>query len=229
MAGGRAAVGRSGRAAGAGFAGFRRAGQIRECLADVAEPAADPGGGEPAGRAGPLPGQPQVGGQVTGEAELGVAGEEEPGPPVGGGRVPQFRPGPAENLLEEPEHMFDIEAAQERLPGPVHLIGEVPAREDRGSQYTSGRYRDRLFAEGIIPSVGHTGICYDNAAAESFNATIKKELIYQHVWRDAGEVRTAVFDYIERYYNHVRKQRRLGKISPADYERQLDNRAPKAA
>ena len=96
-------------------------------------------------------------------------------------------------------------------------------------QYTSGRYRDRLFAEGIIPSVGHTGICYDNAAAESFNATIKKELIYQHVWRDAGEVRTAVFDYIERYYNHVRKQRRLGKISPADYERQLDNWAPKAA
>ena len=100
---------------------------------------------------------------------------------------------------------------------------------DRGSQYTSGRYRDRLFAEGIIPSVGHTGICYDNAAAESFNATIKKELIYQHVWRDAGEVRSAVFDYIERYYNRVRKQRRLGKISPADYERQLDNWAPKAA
>ena len=81
-----------------------------------------------------------------------------------------------------------------------------------------------------VLSVGRaTGICYDNAAAESFNATIKKELIYQHVWRDAGEVRTAVFDYIERYYNHVRKQRRLGKISPADYERQFDNRAPKAA
>ena len=113
--------------------------------------------------------------------------------------------------------------------GPGIGIGELVAHHDRGSQYTSGRYRDRLFAEGIIPSVGHTGICYDNAAAESFNATIKKELIYQHVWRDAGEVRTAVFDYIERYYNHVRKQRRLGKISPADYERQFDNWAPKAA
>ena len=113
--------------------------------------------------------------------------------------------------------------------GPGIGIGELVAHHDRGSQYTSGRYRDRLFAEGIIPSVGHTGICYDNAAAESFNATIKKELIYQHVWRDAGEVRTAVFDYIERYYNHVRKQRRLGKISPADYERQFDNWTPKAA
>ena len=64
--------------------------------------------------------------------------------------------------------------------GPGIGIGELVVHHDRGSQYTSGGYRDRLFAEGIIPSVGHTGICYDNAAAESFNATIKKELIYQH-------------------------------------------------
>ena len=112
-----------------------------------------------------------------------------------------------------------------RRPG----AGELIVHHDRGSQYTSGMYRDRLFAEEIIPSVGHTGICYDNASAESFNATIKKELIYQHVWRDADEVRTAVFGYIERYYNRVRKQRRLGKISPGDYERRLDNRAPKSA
>ncbi len=112
-----------------------------------------------------------------------------------------------------------------RRPG----AGELIVHHDRGSQYTSGIYRDRLFAEEIIPSVGHTGICYDNASAESFNATIKKELIYQHVWRDADEVRTAVFGYIEQYYNRVRKQRRLGKISPGDYERKLDNRAPKSA
>ena len=63
---------------------------------------------------------------------------------------------------------------------------------------------------GVIPSVGRTGI-YDNAAAESFNATIKKELIYQHLWLGCrrGQVR-AVFEYIERYYNRVRKQRCLG-------------------
>jgi putative transposase len=70
-------------------------------------------------------------------------------------------------------------------------IGELIVHHDRGSQYTSNEYRDRLFAAGIIPSAGHTGICYDNAAAESFNATIKKELIHQHVWRDADVVRTA--------------------------------------
>lgn len=116
-------------------------------------------------------------------------------------------------------------ALTSRGPG----IGELIIHHDRGSQYTSNEYRDRLFATGIIPSVGHTGICYDNAAAESFNATIKKELIYQHVWRDAGEVRTAVFDYIERYYNRVRKQRKLGRISPADYETAFDKRKENAA
>ena len=97
---------RSGRAAGAGFAGFRRAGQAGQCLADVPEPAADPGGGQPAGRAGPLPGQPEVGSEAAGEVQLGVAGQDEPGPPVGGGRVAQLRAGPAEDLLEEPERVL---------------------------------------------------------------------------------------------------------------------------
>jgi len=117
------------------------------------------------------------------------------------------------------------DALAARGPG----IGELIIHHDRGSQYTSHEYRDTLFNHGIIPSVGHTGICYDNAAAESFNATIKKELIYQHVWRDADEVRTAVFDYTERYYNRVRKQRKLGRISPGDYETAFDKREENAA
>ncbi len=75
VAGGRVAVLRAGRASGAGFAGFRRAGQIGQCLADVAEPSPDPGGGQAAGRAGPLPGQPQVFGESAGQPELGAAGQ----------------------------------------------------------------------------------------------------------------------------------------------------------
>ena len=106
MTGGRVPVLRAGRAAGPWFARFWRAGQIGQHLADVAEPPPDPGWGKPAGRAGPLPGQPQVGGEGPGEAELGVAGDDQPGPPVGGGRVAQLGPGPAENLLEEPERVF---------------------------------------------------------------------------------------------------------------------------
>ena len=66
--------------------------------------------------------------------------------------------------------------------GPAAILHRCNSKL-RVLRYTSGRYRDHLFAEGTIPSVGNTGICYDNAAAESLNATIKKELIYQCVAR----------------------------------------------
>jgi hypothetical protein len=60
---------------------------------------------------------------------------------------------------------------------------------------------------GVIPPVGKTGICFDNAAAESFNATLKKELIHLHVWAALKKVRQVVFEYIETYYNRKRIQR----------------------
>src|SRR5713101_5410975 len=90
-------------------------------MADVPESAADPGGGQAAGRAGLLPGQLQVGDEVAGEAELGVAGDDQPGPPVGSGRGAELGAGPAENLFQEPEGVLEVEA-QERLPGAVHRI-----------------------------------------------------------------------------------------------------------
>jgi hypothetical protein len=123
MAGARTSVLRPGRAAGAGLAGFRRAGQTGQRLADAAEPAADPGGGQAARRAGLLPGQAQVGGERAAQVKLGVAGDDQPGPPVGGRRVAQLGAGPAENLFQEPERVFDIKAAQERLPGAIGLGG----------------------------------------------------------------------------------------------------------
>jgi len=86
----RPAVLRAIRAAGSGPGGFRRAGGNGQVLADTAKPTADAGGGKAAGWAGPLPGQPDIGGEVAGEVQLGVGGDDEPGPAVGGGRVPQF-------------------------------------------------------------------------------------------------------------------------------------------
>ena len=68
--------------------------------------------------------------------------------------------------------------------------------------------------------MGRTGSCFDNAAAESFNALIKKELIHLREWRNLTQVRAAVFDYIERYYNRRRIQHRLGWLSPTEYELQ---------
>jgi putative transposase len=96
--------------------------------------------------------------------------------------------------------------------------GQTIIHSDRGSQYTSGEFRDLALANGIIPSVGHTGICYDNAMAESFNATIKKELIHLHTWPTLGKVKSAVFEYIEAYYNRKRPHTQIGNLSPHEFE-----------
>jgi putative transposase len=116
-------------------------------------------------------------------------------------------------------------AVANRKPGK----GKVVFHSDRGSQYTGREFRDLCFSNGIIPSVGHTGICYDNAAAESWNATFKKELIHLHPWNDAGHVRQAAFRYIEAYYNRSRIQKELGYLSPAEYQAGFDGRMAKAA
>jgi transposase InsO family protein len=78
--------------------------------------------------------------------------------------------------------------------------------------------RALALANGIIPSVGHTGICYDNAMAESFNATIKKELINLHTWPSLRAVRNAVFEYIEVYYNCKRPHSNIGNATPSEME-----------
>ena len=102
--------------------------------------------------------------------------------------------------------------------------GEVVFHSDRGSQYTDTEFRGLCLANGIIPSVGHTGICYDNAAAESFNAILKKELIHLRVWAGLKAVKRAVFEYVEVYYNRKRIQKQLGYLTPFEYEYGIDTR-----
>ncbi len=67
--------------------------------------------------------------------------------------------------------------------------------------------------------MGSKGDCFDNAVAESFFATLKKELINRRSWPAKAELRTEVFDYIEVFYNRERRHSTLGQLSPADYER----------
>jgi transposase InsO family protein len=98
-------------------------------------------------------------------------------------------------------------------------IGELIIHSDRGAQYTSHEFRKLALANGIIPSVGHTGICYDNAMAESFNATIKKELINLHTWPTVGKLKREVFHYIEVYYNRKRPHTKIGSLTPCEVER----------
>jgi transposase InsO family protein len=93
---------------------------------------------------------------------------------------------------------------------------------DRGSAYTSLALSRRLAELGIAASFGSTGDCFDNAAVEAFFATLKRELRWIHgerTWPNRILLRSALFDYIEGFYNPSRIQRRLGYRSPADYER----------
>lgn len=98
----------------------------------------------------------------------------------------------------------------------------VVHHSDRGAAYTSLALSQRLVDLGLAQSFGSTGDCFDNAAVEAFFATLKRELAWIHgrrSWPSRSLLRSALFDYIEGFYNPTRIQQRLGYRSPADYER----------
>ncbi|MFE9940185.1 integrase core domain-containing protein [Streptomyces hirsutus] len=85
-------------------------------------------------------------------------------------------------------------------------------------QYTSREVADLADEFGVRLSVGRTGQCWDNALAESFFATLKRELIGERSWPNRSAVRTAIFEWIESWYNIRRLHSSLGYRSPAEYE-----------
>ena len=89
---------------------------------------------------------------------------------------------------------------------------------DQGSQFVSLAFGQQARRAGIAQSMGSRGDCFDNAVAESFFATLKKELIHRRSWPTRAELRTEVFDYIEVFYNRQRRHSTLGQQSPLDYE-----------
>ena len=97
-------------------------------------------------------------------------------------------------------------------PGLVH-------HSDQGLQYVSLRFGERCREIGIHRSVGSKGDCFDNAVAESFFATLEKDLLRRRSFATRQEARTAVFDYIELFYNPIRLHSTLGYLSPVEYEK----------
>ena len=89
---------------------------------------------------------------------------------------------------------------------------------DRGSQYTSVEFGGRLKEAGLIPSMGSVADAYDNALAESFISTLKRELLHRHSWPSKESVRAGIFEYIECFYNPRRRHSSLGQMSPTEYE-----------
>jgi putative transposase len=89
---------------------------------------------------------------------------------------------------------------------------------DLGSQFVSLAFGQQARAAGIAQSMGSKGDCFDNAVAESFFATLKKELIHRQSWPTKAQLRVEVFDYIEIFYNRQRRHSTLGGISPSRFE-----------
>jgi transposase InsO family protein len=97
-----------------------------------------------------------------------------------------------------------------------HLQPGAIFHSDKGAQYTSAEFARFCQAHGIRTSTGRTGVCWDNAAAESFFAALKNEMYYRQAFPDRARARFAVADYIEVFYNRIRLHSTLGYRTPAD-------------
>ncbi len=104
-------------------------------------------------------------------------------------------------------------ALRARRPG-AHLVHHT----DRGCQYTAVAYRARLAAHGVTCSMSRSGACLDNAMAESFFATLKAELVDTRRWQTRAAAKTAIFEWIEVFYNRQRAHSALAYQSPVNFE-----------
>jgi len=94
----------------------------------------------------------------------------------------------------------------------------VIVHTDRGSQYASNQYKQFLKSHNLIGSMSRKGDCWDNAVAESFFATLKKEYVYQTQFKTREQAKLGIFDYIETWYNKVRNHSTLEGLSPNEFE-----------
>jgi putative transposase len=103
-------------------------------------------------------------------------------------------------------------ARRHPAPGLIH-------HSDQGSQYVSLAFGQAAQGAGIARSMGSKGDAYDNAVAESFFATLKKELVHRRSWPTRHELTSEVFEYIEAFYNRVRRHSTLGMLAPLEFEK----------
>ena len=101
-----------------------------------------------------------------------------------------------------------------------HRIGiqDLVHHSDRGVQYASDDYQKALEARDITCSMSRRANCWDNAVAESFFGTLKTELIYRRPWLTRESAREAIGEYIEVFYNRIRRHSTIGYVSPAKFE-----------
>lgn len=99
----------------------------------------------------------------------------------------------------------------------------VIVHSDRGSQYASKKYRELLKAYGLIGSMSRKGNCWDNACAESFFRTLKVEHVYDYHYGTREQAKQSIFEYIETYYNKIRRHSTIGYYTPEQFDKMAYN------
>ncbi|MFA7594562.1 MAG: IS3 family transposase, partial [Thiohalobacteraceae bacterium] len=107
-----------------------------------------------------------------------------------------------------------VAAAWRRKPGPGVMV-----HSDQGSQFTSSDWQSFIKVHRMVPSMSRRGNCHDNAVAESFFSVLKKERIKRRIYPTRAAATSDVFDYIEMFYNPVRRHGSAGDVSPVEFER----------
>jgi transposase InsO family protein len=112
-----------------------------------------------------------------------------------------------------------VDALEMALARRPEGSSDLVAHSDRGSQYASEHYQRRLEEERIVCSMSRRGNCWDNAPMESFFASLKKELVHDEDYVTREKAKASIFEYIEAFYNRVRRHSSLGYVAPAEFER----------
>jgi len=117
-------------------------------------------------------------------------------------------------ILDAPLAMAALQMAIQQRQPPAGLI----VHSDRGMQFASAAYRQLLARHDLIASMSRADNCYDNAFVESFWSSLKYEVVYHHRFATRAEARTAIFDYLETFYNRARLHSALAYRSPRQFE-----------
>lgn len=124
------------------------------------------------------------------------------------------------SMSERIDSRLVVDALQMAIHRELPAAGLV-THSDRGVQYASEHYQNLLKRNGITCSMSRKGNCWDNAPMESFFATLKKELVHRVQYQTRSQARQSLFEYIEAFYNRVRRHSMLGYLSPVKFEQAI--------
>lgn len=127
--------------------------------------------------------------------------------------------------MAETLHQSLVLNALQQAIGKRRPFSGILFHSDRGSQYAANAVRDVLKQYGFSQSMSSKGNCYDNAVMESFFHTLKTEVVYFEKYQTRSQARQSIFEYIEVFYNRIRRHSALGYLSPLDFLSRMSDTA----